>query len=178
MELWGAALYGDPCRDCQFDWRIDMVHAVTLVAASPAEIDRRSGGAVGGERWSAEGWSVAEYVSHMADNLRNWAERVQGARLAGVTDIAGYDQDELARVRRYDRIPLAAARWALGISAPAWVDVMRSALAEGVVVHHATRGEQRAADIVRNNAHDVWHHLWDIDRALGQSAAAGVSRPG
>lgn len=109
--------------------------------------------AEGSER--RDGWSVSEYVSHVGDHLRPWAERVQGARRAGRLDVAGYDPDEPAAARSYAAIPLPAALRSLQASVAAWTDVLRLALAEGVELQHATRGLQRAEDIVRNNTHDA-----------------------
>ena len=139
---------------------------MAVIADAPAEVERRIGMVRGDERHAAGGWSVAEYVSHLGDNLRNWAERVQAARLGGVHEVAGYDPDELARVRGYAAIPIQVAAWSLRISCELWVPVMRAALEDRVVLQHATRGEQRAEDIARNNSHDLFHHLWDLDQIL------------
>ncbi len=109
---------------------------------------------------------MTEYVSHIGDNLRNWSERVQGARLAGVLEVVGYDPDELAHARRYAALPVEVAAWSLGTSCEMWVSVMRAALREEIVLHHATRGRQGADDIARNNAHDLFHHLWDLEQIL------------
>lgn len=166
MEFWGAALFGQPCGECGFDWSLSPDHAVAAIAEAPPRVEERIQAARGDERRAAGGWSVSEYVSHVSDNLRNWAERVQAARLAGVYEVAGYDPDELARVRGYGALPIQVAVWSLQISCDLWVPVMRAALEEKVVLHHATRGEQRAEDIARNNSHDLSHHLWDLDQIL------------
>lgn len=166
MELWGASLSGDPCRECRFEWSLSADEALTWISGAPDRFAELSRKADGDER--GVGWSVSEYVSHVADNLRQWAERVQGARLAGRFDVAGYDPDELASARVYAAVPLEAALWSLNLSVDAWLHVMRSALAEGVQLQHATRGLQRAEDIVRNNTHDAHHHLWDIRGILSR----------
>jgi hypothetical protein len=164
MEAWGPARYGQPCRDCQFDWWISPTFAVGFVQDSADQVTLHVAGLSGSERRSEGGWSVAEYVSHMADNLRNWAERLQAARIDSVSDVVGYDPDELAHARRYEAIPLGTAMWSFALSADVWGSVMTKAVAEGRLLVHETRGEQRADDIARNNCHDVWHHLWDIDQ--------------
>jgi hypothetical protein len=38
--------------------------------------------------------------------------------------------------------------------------------AEGVVLVHEARSDQRAEDVVRNNCHDARHHLWDVGTIL------------
>lgn len=166
MELWGSALYGDPCRQCGFDWSVKPANAVALVVRMAEQVRQQVSDAPGDRRRPAGGWSVSEYVSHMADNLRNWAERVQGAILTGERDVAGYHPDELARARRYEAIPLAAAVWSLEVSCQTWGPTMTKALSQGLVLQHATRGRQSAEDIARNNCHDAWHHLWDIQEIL------------
>lgn len=167
MEAWGAALFGDPCHGCGFTWSRSPSAAIEVVRSIPAEMAVAAREASGVER--GDGWSVAEYVLHVADNLRQWSERVQAARLGGVSDVAGYDPDELAAARSYSAIPLPAAMWSLGISVEAWVDVMVLAVAEGVELNHVTRGLQRACDIARNNAHDAYHHVWDIRQIVSAS---------
>lgn len=106
------------------------------------------------------------YVCHVADNLRQWAERVAGAMESGDGRVGGYDPDALAAARRYDEVSLAGAMWALQQSSAAWVQVLTAAVDADVVLSHATRGEQRAADVASNNAHDAHHHAWDIGRIL------------
>jgi hypothetical protein len=172
METWGAALYGDPCRECGFDWSLTPEQAVEQVAGWGPRLRQVVLGADGDRRRPAGGWSVSEYVSHVGDNLRQWTERVQSARLAGQHEVAGYDPDALAAARGYATLPLAVAVWSSIRAAASWVEVLSLALDEQVVLQHATRGPQRAADIARNNCHDAHHHLWDIRRIL-----AGAPRP-
>lgn len=166
MEPWGARLYGDPCRDCGFAWTLTPRDALARVEGLAAHYPALLEGRRGDEHHPELAWNVTAYVWHVADNLRNWAERLTGARLSGVSRIAGYDPDLLARARRYDGMVLEGALWALGGAASAWVEAVSTALEESVVVEHATRGLQRAEDIARNNAHDAAHHAWDIGRIL------------
>jgi hypothetical protein len=174
MEEWGARRYGDPCSGCGFGWGLSPAEAVALVRSMPARFAERLAGASGDERHPELAWTPAAYVSHVADNLRTWSERLTGARLSGATEVPGYDPDLLARARRYDAVALAVALWSLGWAARAWAESVTAALAAGVVLHHATRGMQRAEDVARNNAHDAFHHLWDVDRII-RHAAGGES---
>jgi hypothetical protein len=171
MEPWGAALFGDPCRECGFAWSLTPDDAVAWVRGFEERVRAEVGSLTGDER--LEGWSVAQYVSHVGDNLRQWAERVQATRLAGQTDVAGYDPDALAAARGYEFIPLAVAIWSAGDAAERWVEVLTAALDEGLELQHASRGLQRAEDVARNNCHDAYHHLWDIQRIAGSVSAAG-----
>lgn len=169
MELWGAGLFGDPCRDCSFDWSLSPSDAMRWMTQVTARFASTTQEATGLER--LDGWSVAEYVCHVGDNLRQWAERVQAARLAHAPQVTGYDPDGLAHARNYAAIPLPVAIWSLRLSAEAWCTVLNDALTEGVVLAHATRGLQTASDIARNNTHDAYHHLWDVNRILVKASA-------
>lgn len=166
VELWGASLYGNPCRDCGFDWSLTAGEAITLVSGLPAEFSDALEGRRGNERHPELGWTSAGYVSHVTDNLRIWAERLAGAGRGEAVDVPGYDPDLLARARRYDEIASAAALWSLQGAVTAWIDALSSALDRHVVLRHAARGIQRAEDVARNNAHDAAHHLWDVRRIL------------
>jgi hypothetical protein len=45
------------------------------------------------------------------------------------------------------------------------------------VLVHPERGPQLLVDVVRSNAHDAFHHQWDIQRALdGAQAPDGNQR--
>lgn len=171
MEPWGAALFGDPCRECGFDWGLSPHDAVLRVASVGQHAREATRSLTGDER--LEGWSVREYVSHLADNLRQWSERIQAARLAGV--VVGYDPDELAAARGYRGIPLAVGLWSLEGAARRWERVLDAALEERIVLQHATRGPQHAADVARNNCHDAVHHLWDVRRIA--AARSGEAPP-
>ncbi|MGW2343102.1 hypothetical protein [Streptomyces sp. NPDC001661] len=166
MELWGARLYGNPCRDCGFDWSLTPCEAIGQVEDLPARYAALTRGRRGDEGHPELAWNIAAYTSHVTDNLRNWAERLAGARLAGLRHVPGYDQDLLAQARHYNDVPLAGALWSLQRAVSAWAESVSAALKEDVVLEHADRGVQRAEDVARNNAHDAAHHAWDIERIL------------
>jgi hypothetical protein len=171
VNTWGASTYGDPCRECGFDWATPLDDAVLLVARLPVSFGRLLAGASGDERRPDLAWSVGAYVSHVADNLRIWAERLVGGIDGGPLEVAGYDENELASARRYDTIPLQAAQWSLGRSVEDWLHAVKnSSRSSGIIVHPA-RGTLSLADVVLSNAHDALHHLRDIETTL-----AGVTR--
>jgi RimJ/RimL family protein N-acetyltransferase len=165
VERWGAALYGDPCRECGWGWP-DPAASVEFVARVAQEFAEALAGVDGTVRHPDHAWSVTGYVAHVGDNLRQSAERVAGALAGGTLHVSGYDPDVLAAARGYDHLDLPAALWSLRHSADAWVEVLRAALASDLVLQHAARGEQRAQDVARNNAHDAFHHLHDVRRAV------------
>lgn len=165
-NLWGSQLYGNPCQECRFDWELSAADAIILVQQLPELYAVRLDGATGEETCPDLAWSVSAYVSHVADNLRIWSERLAGARISGESRVAGYDQDLLGVARRYDAINLRAALWSLDWAVQEWSDSIRVALFAGTELHHSDRGRQSVEDVVRNNAHDAIHHLWDIGRII------------
>jgi hypothetical protein len=78
--------------------------------------------------------------------------------------------------RMYD-VALAAALWSLKHAAAEWEESVTAALADDVVLSHAERGRQTAADVARNNAHDGFLHLWDIERILAVAPCSKINRP-
>jgi hypothetical protein len=162
----GPDFYGNPCRECNFNWEISASDAVSLVEQLPNVYAIRLDGATGEETCPDLVWSVSAYVSHVSDNLRIWSERLAGARLSGESRVAGYDQDLLGLARRYEAINLRAALWSLDWAVQEWSSSIRVALVAGTELQHSDRGRQSAEDVARNNAHDASHHLWDIERII------------
>lgn len=175
-EVWGAALYGEPCRECGYVWDRTPEEAVRVVAEVPGRFAAALVTAPDPLRHPGLGWSTAAYVRHVADNLETWTYRLDAARVDGRTATGGYDPDELGRARDYAHATVGASLLALRRAVLGWVDSVSAALAEGVVLDHATRGPQRAEDVARNNAHDALHHLHDVRRVV--EAATGVPAPG
>jgi len=163
---WGEALYGDPCRACGHDWSISQEGAVTRVLGVPETYRELLRGADGHERHPELSWSVVEYVCHVGDNLRIWAERLAGIALGAPNAVASYDENLLARARVYEGIALKAAMWSLDRAVADWGDAARLATEKQVVLVHPECGEQTLLDVVRSNAHDAYHHGWDIKWSL------------
>ena len=167
MMTWGPSLYGDPCRECGFHWSASFEQAVTLMAGLPADYGTLLEGASGAERHHDLSWTVAEYVCHVGDNLRIWAERLMGVVRGAPPEVGGYNEGELAQARNYGHIPLAAARWSLERAVDDWLGAVAASTPTGTVLVHPLRGDQTLLDVVRSNAHDAHHHRWDIERSLG-----------
>lgn len=166
MSTWGRSVYGDPCRECGFEWSISQVDAVALIHAAPARYADTLGGRDGTERHPDLDWSAGAYVCHVTDNLRIWAERLAGFALGATGQVANYDGDLLARARAYDEVPIQASLWSLQRAAKDWTEGFSLAVDKGIVLPHPERGEQSTLDVARSNAHDVHHHAWDIRRSL------------
>ena len=171
VSEWGTATYGDPCRECGFAWTLSLDDAVAHMARFPASYDEMLAPATGNERHPDLAWSACDYVSHVADNLRIWTERLMGVVMGASPVVGGYDEGELARARNYARIPLEAALWSLRRSTTELLNAVASSNPSGTVLIHPQRGELDLCAVVLSNTHDAQHHLWDIERTL--SVATG-----
>ena len=166
MNDWGPSIYGDPCRECGYNWTISLAAGVSLVASLPFAYAGILDGRSGREQHPGLTWSVTGYVLHVADNLRIWAERLMGV-LGGSPDLVGnYDESKLADARSYMNIPIQAAMWSLTRSVDDWLRSVEASPDSGVVLVHPERGELTLSDVVLSNAHDALHHQWDIERAV------------
>ncbi len=163
---WGQGLYGNPCRECGYDWSVSPDDALALMAAIPARYAALVGDRDGSQRHPDLGWSVGAYVCHVTDNLRIWAERLAGAVFGGARSVTGYDDNLLASARAYDHVPIAGALWSLCHAVDNWIEAVVLAMQERVVLIHVERGEQTVLDVVSNNTHDAYHHAWDIRRSI------------
>jgi hypothetical protein len=176
MEPWGSPLYGDPCRECGFSWSLSPEQAIAFVQGAPDRLSSQLTGSDGRAHHPDLGWNATGYVAHVADNLRIWSEQLAGVLAGGDAHVPGYDEKVLAEARHYNDIPVASTLWAVRQSVGSWATTMRAALEHGVLLLHAGRGDQRAADVLMSNTHDLYHHEWDIGRCL--TAAYGGSGAG
>ena len=170
-NAWWIEEWGNPCRECGFDWTQSPEAVVARVEAVPDQLDALLDGRSGDERApdAQPGepiWSAKAYVFHVADNLRIFAERLEGVFAGAPTTLAAYDQDELAAARNYEAMSLQSALWAVRTATAAWARATREALTRPTTYLHAERGELNAAEITRGPGHDALHHLWDVRRAL------------
>ena len=151
MDAWGAALWGDPCRECGFSWAMDAGDARAVVAGMPSTMSAVLTGARGDEQHPDLAWDVTAYVLHVGDNLRIWAERLAGIALGGPTAIAPYDENALAAARNYDGIGLRAALWSLRRGAGDWETAFAMTAPE-LRLDHPERGDDAVAtgDIERD----------------------------
>ena len=167
MSEWGRRAYGERCRECGYTWNIEATDAEMLVAGVPARLSNLLNGATGDERHPTLAWSVTAYVAHIGDNLRIWAERLAGIASGGPSAIVSYDDNKLAAARNYDALSLPGVLWTLERSARDWLDAVRLAPPDLEMIH-PERGRISRDDIIRTNAHDAVHHVWDIERSLAR----------
>ncbi len=122
--------------------------------------------ASGTERLSHLGWNVCGYIAHMTDNTRIWAERLVAVARGADPHVVPYDPDLLAEARHYNQIALQGATWSLRSAVADWLAAVEEADPAGVVMLHSERGAMELSDVVASNAHDAFHHRWDLTRIL------------
>lgn len=172
VSEWGAATYGDPCRECGFAWRLATDEAVAIISSAPAAYSEVLRGASGYESAPELAWNLVGYVAHVADNLRIWGERLAAAAGPGdAVTLVSYDSDALAEARRYDSLPLSGVLWGLSEAVASWERAWSRADPARSFVH-PDRGRIAAEDIARTNAHDVVHHQFDLRRCLASNGRA------
>ncbi len=128
--------------------------------------------ATGMERLSGLGWNVSGYIAHMTDNTRIWAERLVGVARGADARVIPYDPDLLAQARRYDTVAIEGATWSLRIAVAIWLRAVDEADSAEVVIVHSERGLMELSDVVASNAHDAFHHCWDLTRILRSGRAS------
>ena len=132
----------------------------------PDAVEELVSGATGTERLSDLGWNVCGYIAHMTDNTRIWAERLVAVARGADPYVVPYDPDLLAEARHYNEVALQGATWSLRIAVANWLGAVEEADPVGVVMLHSERGAMELSDVVTSNAHDAFHHRWDLTRIL------------
>ena len=82
---------------------------------------------------------------------------------------------QLGDARFYARVPVGGALWLLRQATRPWHEAVTVAQEHSVVLAHESRGPQSVHDVVRSNAHDAFHHGWDIRRILEYNGATSLS---
>jgi hypothetical protein len=163
---WGPTMFGDPCRQCGFDWSTSQPDTLAVVEATPGQFARLLDGRDGSQRHPELAWSAVAYVCHVADNLRIWAERLAGLGLGASGPVPPFDQDDRADVRHYADVPVQAALWSLRRATLDWLEAVALVAGKSVALRHPERGVLRVLDVCRMVAHDAAHHGWDIERTV------------
>ena len=166
MDSWGAPLYGEPCRECEFTWSAGLAATISLMRGIPDSVDDLVEDATGTERLPDLGWNVSGYIAHMTDNTRIWAERLIAVARGADAHVVPYDPDLLAESRHYNDVGLHGATWSFRIAVETWLSAVDEAEPAGIVMLHSVRGAMELSDVAASNAHDAFHHRWDLTRIL------------
>ena len=102
----------------------------------------------------------------MTDNTRIWAERLIAVARGADAHVVPYDPDLLAESRHYNDVALQGALWSFRIAVENWLSAVDEAVPAGIVMLHSERGAMELSDVLASNAHDAFHHRWDLTRIL------------
>ncbi len=152
------------CAECGFDWSVEDYES--LVGRCVREV------AVFGEVMSRVDpsqavqpglWSASRYVWHTVDVLRFGTERLWTISADPSFGVPVWDENVMAEVRSYDDLSPVVGLVALVAAAHAWRQAAIEAPQDAETPHPEV-GVICAFDVVQRNAHEVRHHLWDVQR--------------
>jgi hypothetical protein len=157
------------CDECEFDWDEtdyenligQCVRAVAVFGEVLSKIDPALAVEPGL-------WSASRYVWHTVDVLRFGTERLWTLSADPAFGVPSWDENLIAETRSYDQLSPVVGLIALIAAARAW----RTAAMEAphdVETPHPEAGALCAFDVVGLNAHEVCHHLWDVQRGLPET---------
>jgi hypothetical protein len=155
---------GPVCAECGFDWRLASPDAIDLVAQVPDAATAAITRIRDPMHRTGDPWSASMYLWHLVDVLRIGTERLLTLTHDPGRGIPCWDENALAEARRYQQLSPTVGLMVLRSAAQAWVTAAAEAPAD-VQVRHPQFGVLGAREIIRRNAHEVHHHLMDINRA-------------
>ena len=147
----------------RFDWAKARENAIDLVTQVPDAASAAISRIQDPMRRIGGRWSASMYVWHLVNVLRIGAERLLTLTHDPGRGITCWDENALAEARRYAQLSPAVGLIVLSSAAREWARAASEAPAEATV-RHPQFGNLGALEIVRRNAHEVHHHLMDINR--------------
>jgi hypothetical protein len=162
------------CPECGFSWTTDVEDAIVMVGESPDQFAHVLGMVDPIAPIRADAWSPKEYLWHMVDVLRIGTERLWSLRVDPDGGVPSWDENELARVRRYGELSSTVGMMAYVNAAEDWVTAARAAPPEARTTH-SDLGTISAEEVIRRNAHEAQHHLLDIEQAAPRRSHRGVA---
>jgi len=163
MNEFLRAAYGDPCRECGFEWSVEPAACVAIVSDAPARFNALLSGQEGRKAHPNLEWNATAYVVHVADVLRIWSDRIAAAALGASDDpVVPYDEDRLGDTRGYLSLPLPGALWSLARAVGDWQAAEQLAESAIVTLSHPEQGPLPLDDVRRIMAHEIEHHIADL----------------
>jgi hypothetical protein len=154
--------YGDPCRECDFEWSVEPATCVAILSDAPARFKSILIGHDGRKSHPNLQWNAVAYVVHVADVLRIWADRIAAVALGASDPVVPYDEDRLSDARGYLSLPLQGALWSLGRAVGDWQAAEKLAESAVVALIHPEQGSLPLDDVRRIMAHEIVHHIADL----------------
>lgn len=163
---------GGRCKQCGFDWKTPFDEARSIISNAPGRYRDRIGDRFEDARTTSTGatWSPSAYVWHCADILGIWAERLKALADDPESPFVGFDQDDLAEVRGYQKLSPVAGLWAFERRVADWNEVL-SAHDPKDELDHPDLGPWTIEGIVVWLAHECRHHEVDIERGLDKASS-------
>jgi hypothetical protein len=152
------------CAECGFDWQMARQNAIELVAEAPDAAAAAIMAIKDPMRHTGDRWSASMYVWHLVDVLRIGTERLLTLAHDPGRGITCWDENALAEARHYQLLSPVVGLIVLQSAVQTWITTAAEVPAD-VEVHHPQYGLLGAVEIIRRNAHEVHHHLMDINRA-------------
>jgi hypothetical protein len=154
--------YGDPCRECGFEWSVEPATCIAIVSDAPARFKSILAGQDGRKAHPNLQWNATAYVVHVADVLRIWSDRIAAVALGASDPVVPYDEDRLGDVRGYVSLPLSGALWSFGRAVGDWQAAEQLAESAAVTLAHPEQGPLPLDDVRRIMAHEIEHHVADL----------------
>jgi hypothetical protein len=160
------------CPECGFDWdQTDydglVGHCMRSIAVFGEVLARIDPGV----EVQPGLWTASRYVWHTVDVLRCGTERFWTLSADPAFGVPAFDENVLADSRSYDDLSPVVGLIALIAAARSWREAALEA-PHDVSTPHPEAGAICAFDIAQRSAHEVCHHLWDIQR--GPMVTAGA----
>ena len=153
------------CSECGFDWDLPLLEGLRVIDALPAsarEIVEQAGEAAYRKPENG-GWSANEYVWHLADAFHSSSEWLHDIRTRDHPTHYALDNDALAAVRGYERLPVELGLWSLERSCRLFVDEAARTDPTRTCYYYDWQ-DVTAAQVVSFLMHDAVHHLYDLER--------------
>jgi hypothetical protein len=152
------------CVECGFDWTFrDYERLVGRCVREVADFGEVMSRVEPSSAVQPGLWSASRYVWHTVDVLRFGTERLWTISADPSYGVPIWDENVLAEVRSYDELSPIVGLVALVEAAHAWRQAALEAPQDGATPHPEA-GSISAFDVVQRNAHEVCHHLWDVQR--------------
>lgn len=162
MNDYLRAIYGDPCRGCGYDWSHDPVTCDGIVVGAPARFEAVLAGRGKREPCGELQWNATAYVTHLADVVRIWSDRVAAAALGSSDPVVPFDEDALGTACGYLDLPLTGGLWALGRAVGDWKAAETLADPMRTTLNHPEQGVLSLDEVRRILAHEAEHHFADL----------------
>lgn len=170
IGYWRGSRYGawvrwkptdEVCPECGFDWSTGRNDCVVIVRQAPDGAAAAIDSITDPTEQHGSRWSPSMYVWHLVDVLRIGAERLITIKLDPAHGIPCWDENLLAEARRYRQLSVSAGVKALANASRQWLEAVD--YTPETTVEHPVFGTLTTLDVIRRTAHEVQHHLWDIE---------------